>query len=305
MANNKIAGDSYPHLISNTWAPPHRYKRITSLLREKEKLSVEDFKIMQADVYSDTARKFVEEISKIRTDNPEVEWVLDKLSVWNYELRSDSLPALLYKTIKTNLIRNTVRDELKELYPDFLGTLGFNYNLIDKIINDPGWHWWDNVYSPEKESRDEIITMSIEEALREIKGKLGEDRDTWTWGAIHKYHFIHPLGRVKFLNKIFNVEPIPAQGDRDTINNSYFSYQNPYDTIALSSHRFICDLSDINHALAMNSTGQSGDPFSKRYTDMVDIWSQVKNHPLLFADGEIKRNKWKELILSPDIGNHS
>lgn len=304
-ANNKIVGDSYPHLISNTWALPYRYERITSLLREKEKLSVEDFKIMQADVYSVTARKFVGEISKIQTGNPEVKWVLDKLSVWNYELRSDSLPALLYETIKTNLIRNTFRDELKELYPDFLGTLGFNYNLIDKIINDPDSHWWDNVDSPKKESRDEIITMSIEDALREIKGKLGENRETWTWGATHKYHFIHPLGRVKFLNKIFNVEPFAAQGDRDTINNSYFSYQNPYDTIALSSYRFICDLSDINHALGMNSTGQSGDPFSKRYTDMVDIWSQVKYHPLLFDDGDIKRNKWKELILSPDIENHS
>jgi penicillin amidase len=298
-ANNKIVGDNYPYLISNTWAPPYRYERITSILREKEKHSVEDFKRMQADIYSFPARRFVGVVTKVQTDNPEVKWVLDRLSAWNYEMRSDSLSALLYETIKANLIRNTFKDELKELYPDFLGILGYNYNLIDKIIDDPGSHWWDNVDTPKKESRDEIITMSIEDALREIRGKLGHERETWTWGAIHKYYFIHPLGRVKFLDKIFNFGPIPAQGDRDTINNSYFSYQNPYDTIALSSYRFICDLSDINHALGMNSTGQSGDPFNKRYTDMVESWSHVKYHPLLFDDGEIEKNKWKELDLSP------
>ncbi|MGE5444640.1 MAG: penicillin acylase family protein [Ignavibacteriales bacterium] len=298
-ANNKIVGDNYPYLISNTWAPPYRYERITSLIEGKEKLSVEDFKRMQADVYSVPARKFVGVITKVQTDNPEVKWVLDKLSAWNYEMRNDSLPALLYETIRTNLIRNTFKDELKELYPDFLGTLSYNCNLIDKIIDDPNSHWWDNVDTPKKESRDEIITRSIEDALGEIKGKLGEERETWTWGAIHKYHFIHPLGRVRFLDKIFNFGPIPAQGDRDTINYSYFSYQNPYDTIVLSSYRFICDLSDINHALGMNSTGQSGDPFSKRYKDMVENWSQVRYHPLLFDDGDIKRNKWKELDLNP------
>lgn len=298
-ANNKIVGDDYPYLISNTWAPPYRYERITSLLREKEKLSVEDFKRMQADVYSIPARRFVGVITKTSTDNPEVKWVLDRLSAWNFEVRGDSLPTLLYETIRTNLIRNTFKDELKELYPDFLSTLGYNCNLIDRIIDDPNSHWWDNIDTPKRESRDEIITRSIEDALGEIKGKLKEERETWTWGAFHKYQFIHPLGRVRFLDRIFNFGPIPAEGDRDTINYSYFSYQNPYDTIVLPSYRFICDLSDINHALGMNSTGQSGDPFSKRYADMVENWSRVKYHQLLFDDGDIKRNKWKELDLNP------
>jgi acyl-homoserine lactone acylase PvdQ len=58
-------------------------------------------------------------------------------------------------------------------------------------------------------------------------------------------------------------------------------------------------LSDINHALGMNSTGQSGNPLSKGYTDMIEAWAQVQYHPLLFDDGDIKKNKWKELNLDP------
>ncbi len=172
-ANNKIVGDSYPYLISNTGAPPYRYERIVSLLREKDKLSPEDFKKMQADVYAVPAKRFIQEIIKVHTEDSNVKWVLNRLSGWDYEMRSDRLPPLLYETVKINLIRNTFKDKLKGLYPDFLGTLGYNYNLMDKIIGDPSSHWWDNIDKTRKESRDDIIIKSIEDALREIGGTLG------------------------------------------------------------------------------------------------------------------------------------
>jgi len=305
-ANNRIVGENSPYLISNTWASPYRYERIASLLKEKEKLSVEDFKKMQADVYSVPAQKFVGEALKVRADNPEVKWVLRKLSDWDYEVRSTSLPALLYEVIRINLIRNTFQDELGELYSDFLYTLNFNYNPMDKTMENPHSRWWDDIGTPHRESRDEIIVKSIEDALREIRERLGMEKETWTWGGLHKYRFIHPLGRVRFLDKIFNPKPIPAQGDRDTINNSYFGYKrrfdpydNTYDATFVSSYRFIVDLSDINHALGMNSTGQSGNPFSGHYSDMMEEWSQVRYHSLLFDDGDIEKNKWKELRLKP------
>lgn len=298
-ANNKIVGDDFPYLLSNSWAPPYRYERIVSLLREKEKLSLEDFKRMQADVYSVPARRFVSEIIKVQTNNPEVKWVLKELLYWNYEVTSTSLPALLYEVIRVNLLRNAFEDELGELYSEFLYTLNFNNNLIDKIIGDPDSHWWDDTTTPVGESRDEIIIKSIDDALREIGGKLGVEKEKWAWGELHKYNFVHPLGQVRFLDKVFNFKPVPASGDRDTINDSYYSYGNPYDTTTLPSYRFIIDLSDINHALGMNSTGQSGNPFSGHYTDTIEDWSQVKYHLLLFDDREIEGNKWKELMLRP------
>ena len=298
-ANNKIVGDDFPYLISNSWAPPHRYERIVSLLQEKGKLSLEDFKRIQADVYSVPARKLVAEIFKVQADSPELRWVLKELSDWNFEVTSTSLPALLYEVIRVNLLRNTFRDELGEIYSDFLYTLNFNYNLMDKIISDPQSHWWDDTTTPQLEGRDEIVAKSIEHALREIEEKLGVEKEKWAWGQLHQYNFVHPLGQVRFLDKIFNFKPVPAEGDRDTINDSYFSYGNPYDTTTLPSYRFIIDLSDISNALGMNSTGQSGNPFSGRYSDTIEDWSQIKYHPLLFDDREIEENKWKELVLRP------
>jgi penicillin amidase len=208
---------------------------------------------------------------------------------------------------RANLIRNTFGDELRELYPEFLYTLNFNYNIMDKIIDEPSSLWWDDINTAVKETRDQIIIKSVENALREIREKLGVHRESWRWGQLHKYRFTHPLGQVKFLDKLFNPKPIPAPGDRDTINNSYFGYKRhyhsdgaTYDATVIPSYRFIVDLSDIDNALAMNSTGQWGNPFSRHYSNVIQSWADVEYHPLYFDESDIEKNKWKELRLSPE-----
>jgi len=306
-ANNKITDDSFTYLISNTWAPPYRYERIVSLLEQKEKLSLQDFKQMQADIYSIPAQKFVKEIMEVKPNDPGVKWALKELTGWNYEVTSGSLPALLYEVTRSNLIRNTFGDELRELYPEFLYTLNFNYNIMDKIMDEPSSLWWDDINTAMKETRDQIIIKSVEDALREIRDKLGSHRENWRWGQLHKYRFTHPLGRVKFLDKLFNPKPISAPGDRDTINNSYFGYKRhyysdgeTYDATVIPSYRFIVDLSDIDNALAMNSTGQWGNPLSRQYSNVIQGWADVEYHPLYFDESDIEKNKWKELRLSPE-----
>ncbi len=306
-ANNKIIDDTFTYSISNTWAPPYRYERIVSLLEQKEKLSLQDFKQMQADVYSIPAQKFVNEIIEVETNDPGVKWAQKELNRWNYEVTAGSLPALLYEVIRSNLIRNTFEDELRELYPEFLYTLNFNYNMMDKIMDEPGSRWWDDISTAVEETRDQIVVKSIEDALREIRETMGVHRENWRWGQLHKYRFTHPLGRVRFLDKLFNPKPIPAPGDRDTINNSYFGFNRhyysdgeTYDATVIPSYRFIVDLSDIGNAVAMNSTGQWGNPLSKHYSNVIQSWADVEYHPLYFEESDIEKNKWKELRLSPE-----
>ncbi len=298
-ANNKIVSDSYPYTISNSWASPYRYERIVSMLNEREKLSVEDFKRIQMDTYSIPAEKLVKAAVDIKTKDPEIRWFLEEFRNWNYEVKESSLPALLYEVTRVNLIKNTFLDELRDIYPDFLDTFIFNYGVPDKILSDPHSRWWDDVGTSEHEAMNEIIHKSIKDTLREIKGKIGSQKDDWTWGKLHRNYFVHPLGRVKFLDKIFNYGPTPASGDPDTVNNTHFSYRRPYDVVIIPSYRMIMDLSDINSGLWIIPTGQSGNPFSRYYTNMTGYWTQGKYYPMLFSHEDIETNKRKELMLLP------
>ncbi len=299
-ANNKLVGEDYPYLISNSWASPYRSERIISLLNEKDRFSIRDFENMQADVYSLPSSLFVRSIRAVETNDPEVKWAVAELSNWDFHITSRSMPALLYEVTRFYLLRNTFEDELGEIFPRFLQNLEFYTKFVDDVIADPDSVWWDNVSSEELETREDIIGRSINDAVGDIKEKLGGKAVNWTWGAIHKYMFEHPLGRVRILNHIFNPRPIPAEGDRDTINKSFFSYENPFGVSWISSYRIITDLSDMNHAVSMNSTGQSGDPLSRFYSDNIRKWASGEYKTLFFDKESIERNGWKELWLVPE-----
>lgn len=301
-ANNKLVGEHYPYLVSNSWASPYRSERIISLLNEKDRFSIRDFENMQADVYSLPAASFVKSIKGVETSDPEVKWAVDKLSNWDFHITSRSMPALLYEVTKLYLIKNTFEDELGEVFPGFLQNLEFNSKFVDDVIADRDSAWWDNVNTEEIETPDDVIAMSISDAVGDIQGKLGGNAVNWTWGAIHKYRFEHPLGRIRILNHMFNPRPIPAEGDRDTVNKSFFSYKNPFGVSWISSYRLITDLSDMNHAVSMNSTGQSGDPLSRYYSGNVRKWARVQYKTLFFDKESIERNSWKQLWLLPESG---
>ncbi len=301
-ANNKLIGEDYPFTISNSWASPYRSERITSLIDEKGSLSIKDFESMQADAYSVPARLFVRSIRGVETNDPEVKWVLDELSNWDFDMTSRSMPALFYEVTRFYLLRNTFKDELGEIFPSFLSNLEFNNKFVDDVIADPDSVWWDDVNTEEVETREHIVVNSIKDAFGYIRGKLGGKAVSWTWGAIHKYNFEHPLGRVRILNYVFDPKPIPGEGDRDTINNAYFNYDNPFDINRISSYRIIVDLSDMGNALSMNSTGQSGDPLSKFYAGNIEKWARVQYKTLFFDEKSIERNSWKQLWLVPESG---
>jgi penicillin amidase len=299
-ANNKLVGEDYSYLISNSWVSPYRSSRITTLLNEKDRLSIKDFENMQADVHSLAASLFVQSIRGIEANDPDVKWALDELSNWDCDVSRKSMPALLYEVTRFYLLRNTFEDELGEIFPGFMRNLEFNNKFTDDVFADASSVWWDNVDSKEIEKREDIVLMSVKDAIADIKGKLGGNPANWTWGAIHKYKFEHPLGKVRGLSYIFDAKPLPAEGDRDTINNSYFSYDKPFDVNKISSYRVIVDLSDMDNAISMNSTGQSGDPLSRFYSDNIRKWARVGYKTLFFDDESIESNSWKQLWLVPE-----
>ena len=63
-ANNKIVDDTFPYYISNQWAEPSRIERIEEYIQSKEKMSVNDMKLLQNDMLSSFAREVTPNIIK-------------------------------------------------------------------------------------------------------------------------------------------------------------------------------------------------------------------------------------------------
>ena len=301
-ANNKVIAD-YPHVITRYWEPVDRISRIVQLLGAKEKLSVDDVKKMHMDVFCPQAADLVPAIIRVlekRFPHPEGEKAKHLLSSWNFHMNKDSAAACLFEVIYRKMMENTFSDELgKELFDGYLKTSVFAPRAIRFITTKGESPWFDDAATPPKETMDDMLALSIEQALAELKKTLGSDMADWTWGEIHALTFEHVLGKKKPLNRIFNLGPFPVNGNLLTVNKKKYALENPYHANHGVSMRLIVDLADMDGSLHVLPTGESGHIKSPNYQDQIPLYLGGQYHPAWPNREDAEKNSRGMLVLSP------
>jgi penicillin amidase len=69
--------------------------------------------------------------------------------------------------------------------------------------------------------------------------------------------------------------------------------------LSVPSYRQIVDLSNLANSVSMHTTGQSGQPGSRHYADMIGPWRRVEYHPMLFEREAILAQSEGTLVLRP------
>jgi penicillin amidase len=65
------------------------------------------------------------------------------------------------------------------------------------------------------------------------------------------------------------------------------------------SYRLTIDMSDLESARIVQTTGQSGNPFDKHYSDLVDRWLRGDSLPLPFSRSAVENGEASRLTLEP------
>jgi penicillin amidase len=170
-------------------------------------------------------------------------------------------------------------------------------SLLIRALNDPAW--------PEKcghhglSWRDALL-IAVGEAVSELRLKLGESVDDWSWGAVHQVSFDHPLARVRPLKRLLSRGPFPIGGDVDTPLQA----GSPAGRIGANvswapSYRQIIDFGDLRESVAVQTTGQSGHPASPHYDDMLPLWLKGRDHPMLWERADVEEHLVAETRLIP------
>ena len=79
--------------------------------------------------------------------------------------------------------------------------------ILTELLHDPASVWFDDVNTPGREDLDDQLEKSLAETSAFLESALGEDRSKWRWGALHQARIEHALGKVKPLDRIFNLGP--------------------------------------------------------------------------------------------------
>ena len=145
--------------------------------------------------------------------------------------------------------------------------------------------------------RQALLRKSLEEAWNEMETLQGPDPAKWSWGQMHRMRFRHPLDHLS--EAVFmDLGPVPRPGDEYTVNATGFS-DTSFDQDSGASYREILDLSDWDHSVAVNTPGQSGQPGSPHYSDLLPLWSEGKYFPLAYTRDAVEKETTDKLTLTP------
>jgi penicillin amidase len=303
-ANQKIADKSFPYYLSTLWEPPSRILRIRQLLHSADKFTADDFKQFQQDILSPYAQDVTAHILKayegIHGDHQNIETALSYLRNWDYRFTRNDIATTIFNTFYVKLLHNTFEDEMgADAFRDFVFFGAIPYRVTGQLLAADSSTWFDDVHTPERETKNDIIRKSFSDAVNELEVSVGGSMKTWQWGTLHTVTFNHPLGSRKPLDKVFNIGPFPMSGGGTTVNKSEFRIMYPYAVSVGASMRQIVDMSDPLTSYSVITSGESGQPFHEHYNDQTALWLNGGYHRVTMDWGEIQKTSHEHLTLKP------
>lgn len=98
--------------------------------------------------------------------------------------------------------------------------------------------------------------------------------------------------------------PRPAEfgGGPSIINAAGWNAAEGYAVDWVPSMRMVIDLGDLSRSTAIHTTGQSGHAFHANYADMLEMWADGDQHPMLWGLSQVEEAAANTLILDPGPG---
>jgi len=133
--------------------------------------------------------------------------------------------------------------------------------------------------------------------MREARELMGQNPADWKWGRIHRAAFEHPMATTVERREVFNLADVPRGGDATTVNNT----GNGRLQVHGASFREVIDVSDWDRSTMVNVPGQSGQPTSRHYGDLLPLWASGRYHPMAFSREAVERNAAARLWIRPRV----
>jgi penicillin G amidase len=148
--------------------------------------------------------------------------------------------------------------------------------------------WRQNVDS---EAQDENNLLEKRRALAEealitaidvLKSSLGDEMDDWRWGQIHRSEFPH------WLVSAYDLPSVERSGGYGLIASTGATF------------REIIDFSDLDNSRATSTPGQSMQPGSPYYDNLLPLWGEEEFFPLLFSPEAVEAETVNRMTLKPE-----
>ncbi len=217
---------------------------------------------------------------------------------WDGSHHKDDSAPLLYYALTYYVLEGAMSDELDSLYfEEFLHSF-YRLRSFPKFIRTEESPWWDNVNTPNKELRKDIVAQAFSKAIDAVVERYGSSPENWKWSDAHQVTHEHPLGKVVVLDRLFNVGPYPVESGEEVINKLSFNL-NPevtYKVKAGPAMRIAIDFADVDAAVSINPTGNSGMVFTEWYKNQAEMYVNGDFRPMHMDSTQIEKPTKMKLL---------
>ena len=286
-ANNRPVDAGVP--ISFFFAPDDRVERITRLLDKSRKLTLDDLRVTQRDVYMSSAVALrdllIEKIEMFQLEDDSQarsREFITLLRAWDGHYRASSRGALAFELLLHYFARLFYDHTFtKNAAAGYSGVVRIKLFLMQDI----------------EKAKPGRLASDLEKAIQRAAARL---RKFGNWGDMHRLKLAHPLANLPLIGRRYRFGHFPVGGSSDTIMKTAHGVTDKrHATDYGANARHVSDLSDPDLNWFVLFGGQDGWFRSSTFTSQVPLWLEGGSIQVPLRMETVRRTFRHKILLKP------
>jgi penicillin amidase len=307
-ANNRPVQKEDGPFLGEDFLDDYRYRVIAEELAAREKWDLAGAASVQLSVKSIPWREMRDVVLSIEDDRPDVREAVTQFKEWDGNLSASSSAATVFEYFLGALACKMAEAKAPRSWtwavgggPSILNPFSFfGYRRVAHLCallrsQPSGWFefGWPKTIADILDGAYGVI--QLEAVIRKLQF-WNDPRDAW--GNLRPLTLQHLLMSRTPLRSVFNIGPIPIGGDEHTPNHASVMPLDPLGPVkSLPNLRATIDVGEWANSRFVLAGGQSGNPFSPHYADLLPFWLKGEGVPIAFTAEEMRKAAVTELRL--------
>ena len=278
-ANQSSTDPNYPYYINWEFAPAERGRRINERLEKMPngKTTVDSLRMLQNDNFNLKAFDFLPTmLSYIKTPSAIQLPAIKTLSAWKFNNDPDEIAPTIFKVWSDLFYEAVWKDEF-----GYDENIPMKYPSSDRTLRlmqkDPKSKWFDDISTKDRvETVEELASTTLSATMDSLTiWRKSSVSSTWAWSEYKSTDIRHLLDLGGSL-KAWSRNDVKVGGGGSVVNATT-ERTGP-------SWRMVVQLGKNNttKGFGVYPGGQSGNPGSPHYDDMIETWRKGELNELLF-----------------------
>lgn len=166
-------------------------------------------------------------------------------------------------------------------------------HVADLLIRKPP-DWFDEPWNV-------VLNTVLANAIMRLESDSGRPAELAAWGSLRQFLFKHLVaGEIKGVQHAFNRGPIPGSGDSNTVFQATVNPLRPTEAPTnIPNLRMVIDVGDWAQSQYVLCGGQSGNPLSPQYDDLLGLWTMGRAVSIPWTETEINEQTFEQTELIP------